>query len=588
MAPSQPPGIYYLAEVFPKLAAPPLTIFLALSLLSRAGGVFSSWTYLILIVLANPALSFVKDLWNDFSIQRQARNLNAKLLPLRQSRLPGGYDLIKEMLKSRREDYVGEWLQRSYEQYGRTFVIKMDDYRIMTSEPLYIKHMLTTNFSNAKETIGAVTRAFLGYGILNSDGQIWKYHRTMMKPFFARDRVRDFEIFERHTENMVAIMKNSFERGIPIDMQDLFSRFTLDSATEFLFGSCVHSLQDPMLPPGGQYATSASRLNKAGTKSRESSSFVPAYTAAMEEMSARVYMGKHWPLFNITKDRMTEHMSKVYAYVDPMIIAALERRSALSEDRKEDLDHMTFLDHVVRETDDLSVIRDSLMNLLVAGRDTTSSLLTFVTYFFSQHLKVISAARKEVLRVIGPSAIPTYENIRDLKYLRAVLNETLRLFPIAPVDFRTSEKSDIWTSPEGQRYFIPEGMEIGFSTLHMHRDLELWGPDALEFDPTRWLDERMACVVANPFIYLPFGAGPRICPGQQFALNQVSFVLVRLLQTFSGVSLCPEAQPPSSLPNSTGTWDLSRGRNGVEKIWPKLRGTLFVEGGMWATLEHAE
>ncbi|KAF8307680.1 cytochrome P450 [Clavulina sp. PMI_390] len=572
MAPSHPPGVSYLIELIPKLAAPPFAVFLALSFLSRVGVQFSFWLRLTLILLANPALSVVKGLWTDISIRRQARRLNAKLLPLRKSRLPGGFDIIKEMLKSRREDYVGEWLQQSYEQYGRTFMMKIGEYRIMTSEPLYLKQMLATNFPNygKEETIGAVSRAFLGHGIFNSDGPAWKSHRSMTKPFFARDRVRDFEIFERHSTDLITIMKNSFEKHIPMDMQ-----------------ACVYSLHDPMRLPGGEYATASSMPRKTSIATPESSAFVPAYTQTMEEMSARLYMGKHWPLLNIKKDRMTESMSKVYAYIDPMIMAALERRNALPKDHEGDQEHMTFLDHVVRETNELSVIRDSLMNLLLAGRDTTSALLTYVLYMFSQHPEVMSAARDETLRVVGPSAIPTYDNIRDLKYMRAVLNETLRLFPTAPVNFRTAAKSDIWVSPEGQRYFIPEGISIGFSTLQMHRDQELWGLDALEFDPMRWLDQRMSRVITNPFIYLPFGAGPRICLGQQFAFNQVSFVLVRLLQTFSGVTLRPEAQPAGTLPNSTGTWDLSRGRNGVEKIWPKLRGALFVEGGMWATLESA-
>lgn len=109
----------------------------------------------------------------------------------------------------------------------------------------------------------------------------------------------------------------------------------------------------------------------------------------------------------------------------------------------------------------------------------------------------------------------------------------------------------------------------------MHRRQDLWGPDALEFDPGRFIDERMKkYLTPNPFIFLPFNAGPRICLGQQFAYNEMSFFLVRMMQSFTSVSLAQDAQPPSSKPPAR--WATVPGKQSREKIWPKAHLTAYV------------
>ena len=99
---------------------------------------------------------------------------------------------------------------------------------------------------------------------------------------------------------------------------------------------------------------------------------------------------------------------------------------------------------------------------------------------------------------------------------------------------------------------------------------------ALSFDPDRWLDERLNKYFAtNPFIFLPFNAGPRICLGQQFAYNEISFFLIRLLQSFSDVQLDSSAQPPESRPPPE--WAGAEGQKGIEKIMPRCLLTLYLE-----------
>ncbi|KAG2040889.1 cytochrome P450 [Suillus americanus] len=106
----------------------------------------------------------------------------------------------------------------------------------------------------------------------------------------------------------------------------------------------------------------------------------------------------------------------------------------------------------------------------------------------------------------------------------------------------------------------------------MHRRIDLWGPDALEFDPDRWLDERVKkYLIPNPFIFLPFNAGPRICLGQQFAYNEMSFMVIRLLQNFFNITLSsePAMRPPA-------WWAEKDGRQAIEKFRPRNHLTLYA------------
>jgi len=119
-----------------------------------------------------------------------------------------------------------------------------------------------------------------------------------------------------------------------------------------------------------------------------------------------------------------------------------------------------------------------------------------------------------------------------------------------------------------------------YCSLLVQRSKDLWGPDADEFDPERWLDlERIKKVIANPFMFIPFHAGPRICLGQNFALNEASFFLIRFLQRFESFELARDAQPTGSTPPLS--WRNAKGRQAVEQCWPSTSFTSFVKGGLW-------
>jgi len=120
----------------------------------------------------------------------------------------------------------------------------------------------------------------------------------------------------------------------------------------------------------------------------------------------------------------------------------------------------------------------------------------------------------------------------------------------------------------------------------MHRRKDLWGPDADHFDPDRFIDERLQkYLTPNPCIFLAFQTGPRVCLGRQFAYNEISFMLIRLLQSFDGVTLAVDEQPPEARPPVE--WSKTDDRRRMEKIRPKNHLTTYAQGGLWIRMTEA-
>jgi cytochrome P450 len=152
---------------------------------------------------------------------------------------------------------------------------------------------------------------------------------------------------------------------------------------------------------------------------------------------------------------------------------------------------------------------------------------------FALHPEIFSSLREAVLQDFPSNSQPGFAELKACRPLQHFMNEILRLHPIVPINNRLCVKDT--TLPLGggpdQRspIAIRAGQSVVFSTYTMHRRTDLWGDDALEFKPSRWEQKVPA------WQYLPFMGGPRICIGQQFALTEAGFLLVRLLKAFDAV-----------------------------------------------------
>ncbi|MBC9724888.1 cytochrome P450 [Streptomyces sp. TRM68367] len=171
-------------------------------------------------------------------------------------------------------------------------------------------------------------------------------------------------------------------------------------------------------------------------------------------------------------------------------------------------------------------VRRQVITFLVAGHETTSGALSFALHYLARHPEAAARARAEVDRVWGDAAAPGYEQVAKLRYVRRVLDESLRLWPTAPAFAREARED---TALAGVHPMRRDAWALVLVPM-LHRDPAVWGADAERFDPDRFDAKAVRSRPAHTF--KPFGTGARACIGRQFALHEATLVLGLLLRRY--------------------------------------------------------
>jgi cytochrome P450 len=357
----------------------------------------------------------------------------------------------------------------------------------------------------------------------------------MLRPNFVRSQVGDVLTFERHVSHLISKLPS--DGKTPVNLADYFFRLTLDSATEFLFGESTNSLSQ-----------------------QSEESFGAAFDRGQSNIAMRARFGPlvKWLPFLFDVGSMQKDQEFVHDFVDYYVDKGCAGRDQQKQqqpvattkpnddDEKSSTERYIFIDELVRQTPDRTRIRSELLNILLAGRDTTASLLTNLWWLLSKNPSAWSKLQTEVATL--KASHPTFENLKELKFLRALLNETLRLYPVVPQNSREAQEDTILPIGGGadgkSPLFVAKGQVVGWSVYAMHRRPEFYGPDAEEFRPERWLDDPVTGTkgLRPGWEYLPFNGGARICLGQQFALTEAGYTTVRLCQAFAGIESADETQ----------------------------------------------
>ncbi|KAI9190506.1 hypothetical protein H9P43_001940 [Blastocladiella emersonii ATCC 22665] len=453
-----------------------------------------------------------------------------------------------------------------YVPFGATYVT--------TCEPLNLEHVLKLNFENYVKgpKFHAIHAPLLGNGIFASDGPHWKAQRKAASHLFSVAAFRDhyLDVFRERCRAVVAklaLAADQSENGaeVTVDLSDYLYRFTLDSFMAIGFG--LEDLQALDAPDGTPVP------------------FAIAFDETQRILNKRFNMSElQWTLaewLNGDRARLQQYTATIHGLAHEIIAARHAEPAEVSAARKDLLARFMALRKpaegdaglILSATSDSACpssttysdteLRDMILNFVIAGRDTTAQSLSWTMFELICNPRALAAFRAEIDRVCPDGAEPDYHALtKELKYGQAVLSEGLRLHPSVPTEIKFAVYDDVW--PDGTRIRAGEG--VVWIPWVMGRLTELWGDDAAEYRPERWLDEHGGKNKhPGPFKYPVFNAGPRTCLGQQMVMLQGVACLVELVRRFDFEVVDPAAvtyQPALTLQFKDGLMLRVRHRGG--------------------------
>ncbi|XP_030451946.2 geraniol 8-hydroxylase-like [Syzygium oleosum] len=228
-----------------------------------------------------------------------------------------------------------------------------------------------------------------------------------------------------------------------------------------------------------------------------------------------------------SKRRLEAHFQKMFDFFDEVIQRRLQLRTENSSVRCNDvLDNLLDVVEDKNETLDISRVKHLLLDIFVAGSETTSSTLEYAMTELLRNKEKLSRAQAELHRVIGKGKKIEEADISRLPYLQAILKETSRLHPAVPLVPRTSGEDSVIGG-----FTIPKGAQVLINVFAIGRDPSIWD-DPDKFVPERFLGSDID-VRGQNFVLVPFGGGRRICPGLPLAMRMLPLMLGSLINIFN-------------------------------------------------------
>ncbi|NRD79235.1 cytochrome P450 [Bacillus sp. BRMEA1] len=344
-------------------------------------------------------------------------------------------------------------------------------------------------------------RSFSGDGLFTSwtKEENWRKAHNVLLPSFSQSAMKGYHSMMVDIAIQLVQKWSRLNSDESIDVPEDMTRLTLDT-----IGLC-----------GFNYRFNSFYREKPHR-------FIKAMTRALDEaMNQSNRLGVQDKLMVKKKRQFKRDIEYMFSLVDRIIE---ERKSSDDYDEEDLLSRM--LNSEDPETGEKlsdENIRYQIITFLIAGHETTSGLLSFTLYFLMKHPDVLAKAYEEVDRVLTGS-IPTYQQVHNLQYIRMILNESLRLWPTAPL-FSLYAKEDTLLAG---KYPLKKRDVVNIFNLKLHRDRAAWGDDVDEFKPERFTDPKKVPHHA----FKPFGNGQRACIGRQFALHESALVIGLILKHF--------------------------------------------------------
>jgi len=365
----------------------------------------------------------------------------------------------------------------------------------LLNHPDTIREVLVERASSfAKlEQFKKIFRVVFGNGLFFSEGAFWRRQRRLMQPAFHHKQIQAYaETMTRHTAEMQADWQPGQTRQIDADMHALTLRIVLRSIFDAEAGERATQFRQKLTEIGELLTRQTFSI----------ANFLPEWLPL--------------PIFN-RKRRLTQD-------IDAIVYDFIAEKRAAPEGSDDLLSTMMrAVDEETGERMDDRQLRDEVLTLFIAGHETTAHLMTWVWALLAQHPDVEAALHREVDTMLG-GRLATIADLPKLPLTEQIVRETLRLCPIAWINFReASEDVVIGGMP------VPKGSQIWFIPYTLHHD-----PRFFE-DPERFSPERFAEGWEDRIpkhAYFPFGGGPRVCIGNGFAILEARLILATVASRY--------------------------------------------------------
>ena len=393
-------------------------------------------------------------------------------------------------------------LTRLHRHYGRVVQISLGGRRqYVVFQPEDVKHVLQENHRNyVRSPAFAILKRFLGEGLLTSDGDFWRQQRRLAQPAFHRQKITLLAGTMVQEAAAWAVNMAKIDLSKPVNISQSLMDVTMVIVCKTLFSSSVNGRL-------GGLSYSLEILNILANKT----------------LLSPIKLPRHWPTPNNIR------YNRARTQVDGLIYEFIRTRKQTGDRLDDLLDMLLYAaDEDTGETMSETQLRDECVTLFTAGHETTAVSMAWLLYLLAQHPDVLARLRAEADDVLGtntgPGTLPPVAAFRTLPYALQVVQEALRLYPPAWAMSRMALNDD-HIGP----YRIPKGDTVVVSPYLLHHDPANW-PDPERFDPDRFAEGRDKDRPA--YAYLPFGGGPRLCIGNQFALMEMQILLTFFVRTF--------------------------------------------------------
>ncbi|XP_058760846.1 alkane hydroxylase MAH1-like [Vicia villosa] len=394
---------------------------------------------------------------------------------------------------------------------------------IFTSDPMNVHHITSKKFNNyGKGSDFHEIFEILGVGIFNLDSNEWRQERNLLHSLL---KTKSFEIslqqnIQKKLENfLLPLLDHHATKGIRVlDLQDILERFTFDIICTSLFGF------DPISLPN--------KFNKVSDIT-----YVTAISVIEDMILLRHYTPKHiWKLQKWIQIGQEKRGKVALENLHRFLSKCIDHCKG---DEDVDESHSCLLKEIIKQGSEKGemadrYIRDTAVNLLVAGNSTISTGLVWFFWLVSTHptveAKIIQEIKNNCLtqekNLVTNLSVEEFDK---LVYLHGAICEALRLYPPLAFQHKCAIKSD--KLPSGDH--VSANTKLIYSLYAMGRMEQIWGNDCLEFKPERWISDRGEIIHVPSYKFIAFNAGPRSCLGKDVSFVQMKMVAVAMLWNFN-------------------------------------------------------